>query len=62
MTWRKPVIKSKGEESESEDEEEFEDSRENLPPRDPVGPSSNHEQSPLPGNTIPSSQPTSSLS
>ena len=52
----------KGEESESEDEEEFEDSRENLPPKDPVEPSSTHEWVPLPINAIHSSQPSLSLS
>ena len=46
--------------SESEDEEEFEDSRENLSPRDTIGPSSTQEQAPLPTNIIMSSQPSSS--
>ena len=36
------------EESGSEDEEEFEDSRENLPPKDPIEHSSGQEQAPLP--------------
>ena len=60
MTRRKLVTKVRVEESESEDEEEFEDSRENLPSRDPVEPSSAHEKVPLPANVIASSQPSSS--
>ena len=50
------------EESESEDEEEFKDSWENLPPRNLVEPSSTHEQVLLPANVIASSQPSSSSS
>ena len=34
------------EESGSEDEEEFKDSKEDFPPRDPIGLSSNQEQAP----------------
>ena len=33
-------------------EEEFEDSREDLPPRDPIGLSSNQEQAPPPQSTV----------
>ena len=40
VTQRKFVTKVRAEESESEDKEEFEDSRENLPPKDPIGPAS----------------------
>ena len=46
MTNRKLPTKVRVEESGNEDEEEFEDSREDLPPRDPVGLSSAQEQAP----------------
>ena len=60
VTWRKLFTKVRVEESESEDEEEFKDSRKTLPPRDLVEPSSTHEQVLLPANVIASSQPSSS--
>ena len=46
VTCRKFPAKVRVKESGSEDEEEFEDSREDLPPRDPIGPFSNQEQAP----------------
>ena len=51
VTWRKLLTKVRVEESGSEDEEEFEDSRENLPPKDPIGHSSGQEQAPIPQST-----------
>ena len=60
VSWKKFVTKVRVEESESKDKEEFKDSRENLPPKDPIGPSSTWEQVPLPTSIIMSSQ--SSLS
>ena len=62
VTQRKLFTKVRVEESESEDEEEFEDSRENLPPRDLVEPFSACEQVLLPASVIVSSQPSSSSS
>ena len=52
VTHRKFTAKVRVEESESENEEEFEDSREDIPPRDPIGPSSNQEQAPPPQSTL----------
>ena len=53
VTRRKFPAKPRVVESGSEDEdEEFEDSRENLPPRDPTGLISNHEQVPPPQSTL----------
>ena len=51
MTRRKLPAKSRVVESGSEDEDEFKDSREDLPPRDPARLSSNHEQVPPPQST-----------
>ena len=48
----------KGEGSESE---EFEDSRENLPSKGPIEPSSTNEQAPTPINAVYSSQPSMSI-
>ena len=48
VTQRKLLTTVRVEESGSKDEEEFEDSRKNLPPRHPIGHSSSQEQAPLP--------------